>query len=550
MTNETKDLNKKRNFLSPKEALEEFIQVVKRSDEKITKILTDKYFHILKALDDLNDKSVKKYLTLEEGLLDVVIFNDGRKEYSGVKTYDFSFYISKYVGLGNRVYKGNRYDKQHEFDRAELNGWSHDNCELYFNFQFEVTGEEVVFNHFRNFKTKNAYYKPFNANDLIKLDHAIKIMQYSTKVDQSFYLIMDEVFNSFKKLLSSFGYGGQMFIEDFDNKLEESLLTPYSFNEYVQGVNKKDIVRNKRKDFSISETNKYSLFSLTMLRKLKKKYPEEEIRKIKKFLFNPYEKLSSKEKRIFLSRLDSIEHGYGSTKWVNNLKNNFNNLVLKFIVVNASMAKQLSEQIFLGLEKGRHESNPYKLDFYGELSDYVSMCISQKIDPLYNLSKSQLRIQHDEMAKKLKYKDKKATARVKALEEYKSLKLNEFNLLKTYGEFSTEGNIQHNCVFSYINQQKKGKCGIFSGFIDESRYTLEINFNNERGYFLKQMMAKYNTAAPVEHRKIILDQLNEQNKILHESNKISEFIKCVGCEGMKGKGYIPSDLELELDTAL
>lgn len=70
---------------------------------------------------------------------------------------------------------------------------------------------------------------------------------------------------------------------------------------------------------------------------------------------------------------------------------------------------------------------------------------------------------------------------------------NDYELLDTEERLYLESNIQGNCVRTYAHAVNEGNCAIFSRFVNGQRYTIEVCYDGERGYYCPQFLGKFNT---------------------------------------------------------
>lgn len=125
---------------------------------------------------------------------------------------------------------------------------------------------------------------------------------------------------------------------------------------------------------------------------------------------------------------------------------------------------------------------------------------------------------HDELVKKINLNKANTVPdrKLKIHKDYKRLikaLSDKYELIDNEKRLYLEGQIQHNCVYSYIDYIEKGDCVIFSYVdYDNKRFTIEF-YISEGKYYINQFSGKYNSTEGTE--KIY----NELNMILKKLNQ-------------------------------
>ena len=91
----------------------------------------------------------------------------------------------------------------------------------------------------------------------------------------------------------------------------------------------------------------------------------------------------------------------------------------------------------------------------------------------------------------------------------------KYELIKNEKDLYLEGEYQHNCVYSYLNDIKEGYCIIYKYIENSNHYTIEIGIEDER-YKLFQVKNTYN----IEPGEDIYNMLNNDLNIVNQ-----EYIK-------------------------
>ena len=87
----------------------------------------------------------------------------------------------------------------------------------------------------------------------------------------------------------------------------------------------------------------------------------------------------------------------------------------------------------------------------------------------------------------------------------------DISFLSTVEQIVNEGEIQRNCVASYIDQVNAGNCGIFSLIKDEKRYTIRLRYINKQ-FVLDEIKGYANTQPEqeiIDYIQTIIDDNND-----------------------------------------
>lgn len=135
------------------------------------------------------------------------------------------------------------------------------------------------------------------------------------------------------------------------------------------------------------------------------------------------------------------------------------------------------------------------------LIDYIKMSFELDLYPNTNIKTlSNLIKNHDKVMIKCNEKTfNKKTKHIKIIKEnskFNNLILpDKFIKIEYENELFKEGIIQHNCVYSYLNEILKDRCIIYTCIHESKKYTIEI-IKKRRKFILHQVMGISNTPAP------------------------------------------------------
>lgn len=150
----------------------------------------------------------------------------------------------------------------------------------------------------------------------------------------------------------------------------------------------------------------------------------------------------------------------------------------------------------------------------------ASIAIRRKIS-ISTMSARRIMEWHDEVNNIRKTRDYD-TVKIPKNSRYKKLKMPDSCVrLTTRRQFIEEGEFQHNCVASYIDNVNEDKCSIWSmRKSDGSRNTIEIrirkSMENPKGYFYIQQMRSFaNGDVSAEDQELVRDFLTRQIPLPH-----------------------------------
>lgn len=196
---------------------------------------------------------------------------------------------------------------------------------------------------------------------------------------------------------------------------------------------------------------------------------------------------------------------------------------------NEALEYLLSLYLVLRCLKGRKEiSDAIKSvrGKYAEIFDYVRFCIEHKekihlkktsIESLINEHRAQIARAYSDL------NSLNATGR-RLLKKnsvfYKLEPLEGMSLLETDQALAIEGQIQHNCVFSYAKYVEAGKGAIYSLIYEDAQYTVEISLLDGNKLELAQMRGKYNTLPEQKVIDYVSQWLKKQNALIRKISNI------------------------------
>lgn len=161
------------------------------------------------------------------------------------------------------------------------------------------------------------------------------------------------------------------------------------------------------------------------------------------------------------------------------------------------------------------------VDYEDILEDYLKM--SYKTDKYFNLDIKTLNSlikRHDEIIPRYIAKTKTIKLKIPDNSPFKKLKLPaEFEKITTGKRLKTESMYQNNCVYSYAKDINTGKCVIYSTVYEGRRYTIEIRYGKNRGYWLRQCLGYNNALKNKELNQKIDSLLHIENQKLNSSQR-------------------------------
>lgn len=340
-------------------------------------------------------------------------------------------------------------------------------------------------NLFRNgFKFQGSPYKTSLNNIQIKTIREQKVFRYemrlndlvkfSSEQNQALFKLFKNIFkeNEHKSLIL------KDIVSDMENSIE-SINAPIPIGMLFDAFNKRMLFETKfnKNDFS-KNTNKLSIYESYVHHFLKRKLNQEIFKKIENEIRNVL---------IFSPQLARIS---------------FNG---KFFTLNF-LEEFLKLRIF-----GYNTIEREQLNIF---NDYISM--KKNIGESFNLnikSFKRLQAEHDaliQLINKRRYERKEI--KLKKNNPYLRFKCpGDISFLSTVEQIVNEGEIQRNCVASYIDQVNAGNCGIFSLIKDEKRYTIRLRYINKQ-FVLDEIKGYANTQPEQEivyYVQSIIDDNND-----------------------------------------
>lgn len=344
-------------------------------------------------------------------------------------------------------------------------------------------------NLFRNgFKFQSSPYKSIEISGLnniqIKTIREQKVFRYemrlndlvkfSSEPNQALFKLFKNIFkeNEHKSLIL------KDVISDMENFIE-SINAPIPIGMLFEAFNKRMLLETKfnKNDFS-KNTNKLSIYESYVHHFLKRKLDQEVFKKIENEIRNVL---------MFSPQLAKISF-------------NGKFFTLKFL------EEFLKLRIFGYGTIEREQLNIF--------NDYISM--KKNINEPFNLnikSFKRLQAEHDaliQLINKRRYERKEI--KLKKNNPYLRFKCpDNLSFLSTAEQIANEGEIQRNCVASYIDQVNAGNCGIFSLIKDEKRYTIRLRYINKQ-FVLDEIKGYANTQPEQEivyYVQSIIDDNND-----------------------------------------
>lgn len=344
-------------------------------------------------------------------------------------------------------------------------------------------------NLFRNgFKFQSSPYKSIEISGLnniqIKTIREQKVFRYemrlndlvkfSSEQNQALFKLFKNIFkeNEHKSLIL------KDIISDMGKSIE-SINAPIPIGMLFDVFNKRMLFETKfnKSDFS-KNTNKLSIYENYVHHFLKRKLDQEVFKKIENEIRNVL---------IFSPQLAKISF-------------NGKFFTLKFL------EEFLKLRIFGYGTIEREQLNIF--------NDYISM--KKNIGEPFNLnikSFKRLQAEHDALIQLInKRRYEKKEIKLKKNNPYLHFKCPEdISFLSTVEQITNEGEIQRNCVASYIDQVNAGNCGIFSLIKDEKRYTIRLRYINKQ-FVLDEIKGYANTQPEqeiIDYIQTIIDNNND-----------------------------------------
>ena len=91
---------------------------------------------------------------------------------------------------------------------------------------------------------------------------------------------------------------------------------------------------------------------------------------------------------------------------------------------------------------------------------------------------------------------------------------NKYTLIKDEFSLWEEGQVQHNCVYTYKDRIINGECIIYKYLKDTKHYTIEIRFNEKLKYTLYQIYDTYNISPTSEDYDEVKTDIDNINKLI------------------------------------
>jgi hypothetical protein len=321
------------------------------------------------------------------------------------------------------------------------------------NIQIKTIREQKVFRY------------EMRLNDLVK---------FSSEQNQALFKLFKNIFkeNEHKSLIL------KDVVSDMENFIE-SINAPIPIGMLFEAFNKRMLLETKfnKNDFS-KNTNKLSIYESYVHHFLKRKLDQEVFKKIENEIRNVL---------MFSPQLAKISF-------------NGKFFTLKFL------EEFLKLRIFGYGTIEREQLNIF--------NDYISM--KKNMNEPFNLnikSFKRLQAEHDvliQLINKRRYERKEI--KLKKNNPYLRFKCpDNLSFLSTAEQIANEGEIQRNCVASYIDQVNAGNCGIFSLIKNKKRYTIRLRYINKQ--FVLDEIKGYANAQPeqkiVHYVQSIIDDNND-----------------------------------------
>lgn len=321
------------------------------------------------------------------------------------------------------------------------------------NIQIKTIREQKVFRY------------EMRLNDLVK---------FSSEQNQALFKLFKNIFkeNEHKSLIL------KDVVSDMENFIE-SINAPIPIGMLFEAFNKRMLLETKfnKNDFS-KNTNKLSIYESYVHHFLKRKLDQEVFKKIENEIRNVL---------MFSPQLAKISF-------------NGKFFTLKFL------EEFLKLRIFGYGTIEREQLNIF--------NDYISM--KKNMNEPFNLnikSFKRLQAEHDALIQLInKRRYEKKEIKLKKNNPYLHFKCPEdISFLSTVEQITNEGEIQRNCVASYIDQVNAGNCGIFSLIKNEKRYTIRLRYINKQ-FVLDEIKGYANTQPEQEivyYVQSIIDDNND-----------------------------------------
>lgn len=344
-------------------------------------------------------------------------------------------------------------------------------------------------NLFRNgFKFQSSPYKSIEISGLnniqIKTIREQKVFRYEMRLNDLVKFSSEQnqaLFKLFKNIFKENEHKSLILkdvVSDMENFIE-SINAPIPIGMLFEAFNKRMLLETKfnKNDFS-KNTNKLSIYESYVHHFLKRKLDQEVFKKIENEIRNVL---------MFSPQLAKISF-------------NGKFFTLKFL------EEFLKLRIFGYGTIEREQLNIF--------NDYISM--KKNINEPFNLnikSFKRLQAEHDaliQLINKRRYERKEI--KLKKNNPYLRFKCpDNLSFLSTAEQIANEGEIQRNCVASYIDQVNAGNCGIFSLIKNKKRYTIRLRYINKQ--FVLDEIKGYANAQPeqkiVHYVQSIIDDNND-----------------------------------------
>lgn len=283
--------------------------------------------------------------------------------------------------------------------------------------------------------------------------------------------IREEFFHALMDDIADFSYAGKDLKKEYEMNPSLIINTPYSVNDYLLHDNKLDFVRNKEGIVSENDIKRFPTLFSSYLREAKKFLIPRDYPKFRSFLKDCLNKKNFKYEPV--SKINKMFNSYYRIK-----------------------------------TRGHYDAYITQ--------DYMLMMKDMRKPISLSLSNKSIRNKHDEIMpehrKFMAEKMKKQKGDVLDLpKKYNGVKIPGFKRLDRVSEFMYEGERQKNCVASYIESTKRGKCAIFSGDIDSIHYTLEVVLGDNNQFFINQMRTYKNKDSTLEHQKYVQNYIDKAN---------------------------------------
>lgn len=148
------------------------------------------------------------------------------------------------------------------------------------------------------------------------------------------------------------------------------------------------------------------------------------------------------------------------------------------------------------------------------LIDYLDMAVELKEPIDISAGKKKIYKLHDEYVHRYIAKANRGIKFVIPETPLKYLELPEpFYLIKTKSALQLEGEINHNCVGTYLQKINDGHCIIYTADIDEQHLTIDIRYNKKSKKFsVNQCYKKHNQPCKEETLEYVKKIVQEHSK--------------------------------------